>query len=113
MPTLFNLAIYLINVFGVFFLAAIVVFAIACVVMWIQDRLQRQHAVRRNFPVLGRFRYGIENLGPYLRQYLFDTDRGLLPFNRAERSWVYRAAKNLENTVAFGSTLDLTEPGTI
>src|SRR5690606_29800022 len=59
------------------------------------------------------FRYGIENLGPYLRQYLFDTDRGLLPFNRVERAWVYRASKNLDSTAAFGSTLDLTEPGTV
>lgn len=112
MQTMLNWAIYLINAFGIFFLVAIAAIAFACALMWIEDRSQRQHAVRRNFPLLGRFRYGIENLGPYLRQYLFDTDRGLLPFNRAERSWVYRAAKNLENTIAFGSTLDLNTPGT-
>ena len=112
MDTLARWAIYLVNVFGIFILVVIFGLIVGCIVMWIEDRLQRAHTVRSNFPVLGRFRYGIENLGPYLRQYLFDTDRGLLPFNRAERSWVYRAAKNIENTVAFGSTLDLTEPGT-
>ena len=31
-------------------------------------------------------------------------DREEMPFNRAERSWVYRAAKNEDSTVAFGST---------
>ncbi len=113
MQTLFNWAIYLINAFGIFFLVVIAGLVIGCTFMWIEDRIQHQHAVRRNFPLFGRFRYGIENLGPYLRQYLFDTDRGLLPFNRVERSWVYRAAKNLENTIAFGSTLDLNTPGTV
>lgn len=112
MQTLTRWAVYLINAFGIFFLVVIVGFVIGCALMWIEDRRQRQHTVRANFPLLGRFRYGIENLGPYLRQYLFDTDRGLLPFNRVERSWVYRAAKNIENTIAFGSTLDLNTPGT-
>jgi glutamate synthase domain-containing protein 2 len=40
-------------------------------------------------------------------------DREELPFNRAQRSWAYRAAKNVSNTVAFGSTLDATLPGTV
>src|SRR5690606_30730638 len=53
------------------------------------------------------------HLGPFLRQYLYDTDRDRLPFNRAERSWVYRAAKNVDTTVAFGSTLDIRQPGTV
>ena len=85
---------------------------LALAVMYVYDLRQRQHAVRRNFPVIGRMRYGIEFLGPFLRQYLFETDRDLLPFSRADRAWVYRAAKNLDNTAPFGSTLDLSEPGT-
>jgi len=36
-----------------------------------------------------------------------------MPFNRAQRSWVYRSAKNIDNTVAFGSTRDLNPTGTI
>ena len=40
-------------------------------------------------------------------------DREELPFNRAERTWVYRAAKNVSNMVAFGSTRDLKPRGTI
>jgi len=36
-----------------------------------------------------------------------------MPFNREQRSWVYRAAKNLDNTVAFGLTRDLKPAGTV
>ena len=36
-----------------------------------------------------------------------------LPFNRAQRSWVYQAAKDLDTTVGFGSTKDLRPPGTV
>ncbi len=39
-----------------------------------------------------------------LTQYFFAMDREELPFNRAQRAWVYRAAKDLSNTMAFGST---------
>ena len=40
-------------------------------------------------------------------------DREELPFNRAQRIWVYRAAKNVDNTVAFGSTRNIHERGNI
>lgn len=113
MQMLTQMAVWFVNIFGIFTFVVIGGLLIGFALMSIQDRLQRVHAVRRNFPLLGRFRYGIESLGPFLRQYLFDTDRGLLPFNRADRSWIYRAAKNLDNTAAFGSTLDLTEPGAV
>jgi glutamate synthase domain-containing protein 2 len=51
-------------------------------------------------------------MGEFFRQYFFALDREELPFNRAQRSWVYRAAKGVDNTVAFGSTLNLSPPGT-
>lgn len=113
MQTLINWAVFFIDAAGIFVIVVLSGLLIGATLMYIEDHFQRHQAVRRNFPLLGRFRYGIENLGPFLRQYLFDTDRGLLPFNRAERSWVYRAAKNVENTAAFGSTLDLNTPGSV
>jgi glutamate synthase domain-containing protein 2 len=87
--------------------------ALAVVVMYVMDVSQTAHAVRRNYPVIGRFRYLFETLGQFFRQYFFAMDREELPFNRAERSWVYRAAKNVNNTVAFGSTRDLRPTGTV
>ena len=81
-------------------------------VLYVIDITQTQHAIRRNFPVVGRFRYFFEHLGEFFRQYFFAQDREEMPFNRAQRSWVYRAAKDIDNTIAFGSTRDLTPIGT-
>ncbi|MEZ5498678.1 MAG: FMN-binding glutamate synthase family protein [Steroidobacteraceae bacterium] len=99
------------------FLAALFVLAIGLLALWVGvlyvvDKTQTRHAVRRNFPVIGRFRWVFEHLGEFLRPYLFAGDREELPFNRAERAWVYRAAKNLDSTVPFGSTRDLRPVGT-
>ena len=80
--------------------------------MYIVDRTQTSQTVRRNFPVVGRFRYLFERLGEFFRQYFFALDREEMPFNRAQRSWAYRASKGVDNTVAFGSSLDLSLCGT-
>ncbi|RED49043.1 FMN-binding glutamate synthase family protein [Aestuariispira insulae] len=82
-------------------------------VLYILDVTQTKHAIRRNFPVIGRFRYFFEHMGEFFRQYFFAQDREEMPFNRAQRSWIYRSAKNLDNTIAFGSTRDLSPVGTI
>jgi len=100
------------------FLAVLFIFAVGCIVlavtvMFIIDRTQTQQAIRRNYPVIGRFRYLFEHLGQFFRQYFFAMDREELPFNRAERVWVYRAAKNVDRTIAFGSTRDLEHTGTV
>ncbi len=92
-------------------LAGIVMLILA--IMFVQDIFQTKHAVRRNFPVIGRMRYFLEKQGDYFRQYFFSNEREELPFNRATRNWVYRTSKNIGGTIAFGSTNDLREPGTI
>ncbi len=79
--------------------------------MYLADITQKKQAIRRNYPVIGRFRYLFEHMGEFFRQYFFALDREELPFNRAQRSWVYRAAKNIDSTVAFGSTQPLDNPG--
>ena len=81
--------------------------------MYIADVNQKEHAIRKNYPVIGRFRYFFEHLGEFFRQYFFALDREELPFNRAQRSWVYRAAKNIDSTIAFGSTRPLDRAGDI
>jgi len=88
-------------------------FALLVVILYLVDVSQTEHAIRRNFPVIGRFRGLFEQLGEFFRQYFFAMDREELPFNRAERNWVYRAAKNVDNTIAFGSTRDLRPTGTV
>jgi len=86
---------------------------VALLVLFILDMSQTRDAIRRNYPVLGRFRNIFSTLGEFFRQYFFAMDREEMPFNRAERDWINRATKNHENTVAFGSTKNLTPPGTV
>ncbi|MDI3324124.1 FMN-binding glutamate synthase family protein [Pontibacterium granulatum] len=86
---------------------------LAVVYMYIRDVTQSKQAVRRNYPVIGRFRYLFEKQGEFFRQYFFAMDREEMPFNRAERSWVYRASKNVDRMLAFGSTRNLELSGSI
>jgi glutamate synthase domain-containing protein 2 len=95
------------------FILALGIVVIVVIYMYIADVTQTTHAVRRNYPVFGRFRYLFETLGEFFRQYFFAMDREELPFNRAERAWVYRSAKNIDSTVPFGSTRSLNPPGTV
>ena len=82
-------------------------------VLYILDVSQTKQAIRRNYPVVGRFRYFFEHMGTFFRQYFFAMDREEMPFNREQRNWAYRAAKNVDSTVAFGSTRDLKPRGTV
>jgi len=103
----------LLEILAILFVTSVGVASIVVIIIYFIDRNQTVHAIRRNYPVIGRFRYWFEHLGTFFRQYFFTMDREELPFNRAERSWVYRAAKNISNTVAFGSTRDLKPAGTV
>lgn len=93
-----------------FMLTAILIIVI---VMYLIDKNQTTHTIRRNYPVVGRFRYMFEHMGEFFRQYFFAQDREELPFNRAERSWAYRSAKKVDSTIAFGSTRQLETPGDV
>lgn len=101
-------------VFG-YILAAVVLLGLGTMSWYyVYDRwIQRDHAIRRNFPIYGRFRYVMENLGEYFRQYWFTADWEERPFNRLTRAWVYRSAKGVSNYVAFGSEVDSQQPGHI
>ena len=97
------------------FFGWIVAGLVTLILLWmlIQDLTQKTHAIRHNYPLIGRFRYLFENLGEYFRQYFFAQDREELPFNRATRSWIYRTSKGLGGLLGFGSTNDLRQPGSI
>ncbi|MFO6466097.1 FMN-binding glutamate synthase family protein [Jannaschia sp. KMU-145] len=81
-------------------------------VLFVIDRTQTEDAIRRNYPVIGRFRHLFTELGEFFRQYFFAMDREELPFNRAQRDWIKRAGEGMPNTVAFGSTRDIRVAGT-
>lgn len=108
-----NWAVTLFVWLEVAFVASVGLILLTILVMYISDVTQNTHTIRKNYPVIGRFRYYFEHLGSFFRQYFYAQDREELPFNRAERSWVYRAAKNIDSSVGFGSTLSLQTPGTL
>ncbi|MFQ5629953.1 MAG: FMN-binding glutamate synthase family protein, partial [bacterium] len=75
------------------------------------DYLQKKHAVLRNFPVIGHFRYMAEAIRPEISQYFIESDTDGVPFNREQRSVVYQRAKKARDTVPFGTKRDVYEVG--
>jgi len=100
------------QVLALLFVLVLGVLVVVVAVFFVLDKTQTGDAIRRNYPVIGRFRGVFSTLGEFFRQYFFAMDREELPFNRAQREWVKHAAKGAGNTVAFGSTRSLTVPGT-
>ncbi|WP_306152454.1 FMN-binding glutamate synthase family protein [Roseovarius sp. MMSF_3281] len=94
------------------FVIALGLLALTVLILFILDKTQTGDAIRRNYPVIGRFRGLFTKLGEFFRQYFFAMDREEMPFNRAQRDWVYHAGKGKGNTVAFGSTRNLAISGT-
>ena len=105
-------AMSVLNFLALAFVWALGLLAAVLLIMYVIDRRQRGDAIRRNYPVIGRFRHVFSTLGEFFRQYFFAMDREEMPFNRAQRDWVERSAAGHGNTVAFGSTRNLGIPGT-
>ncbi|MCH7677777.1 FMN-binding glutamate synthase family protein [candidate division KSB1 bacterium] len=75
------------------------------------DLLQKKHAVLRNFPLIGHFRYIAEAIRPEISQYFIESYTNGVPFNREQRSIVYQRAKKVRDTVPFGTKKDVYEVG--
>ncbi|MFI4918480.1 MAG: FMN-binding glutamate synthase family protein [Legionellales bacterium] len=88
-----------------------VAFLSVIVLLWIYDLLQRKHTILRNFPVLGHFRYFLEFIRPEIQQYFIATDESEEPFNRESRSLIYQRAKNIRDTIPFGTERDIAAIG--
>jgi glutamate synthase domain-containing protein 2 len=71
------------------------------------DLRQHRHAIIRNYPVVGHFRFWLEAFGPELRQYIVTSNDEERPFSRDQRRWVYASAKGEVNTFGFGTDNDL------
>lgn len=82
-------------------IVAVVVIVLA--VLAIIDLFQTKHAIRRNYPLIGRLRYLLEKLGPELRQYIVTNNDEERPFSRDQRRWVYSSAKMENQYFGFGS----------
>jgi len=74
------------------------------------DVLQRRHSLWRNFPIFARIRWLAEELRPFLRAYIVESETEGRPFNHEERTLVYRRAKDVSSVEPFGSHLDIDKP---
>jgi len=77
----------------------------------VHDALQPNQAVKRNFPVIGHFRYMFEAIRPEINQYFIESNTDGTPFNREIRSIAYQRAKLELQTLPFGTQRDVYEVG--
>ena len=73
----------------------------------VYDLVQRKHAILRNFPIIGHFRYLLEAVGPELRQYIVTGNDEERPFSRDQRRWVYASSKRENNYFGFGTDAEM------
>ncbi len=99
-----------------FVLTAIIVLAILLpaiflFVLWRRDERQEEHAVLRNYPLLGKMRYILEKMGPELRQYLFLNNNEAKPFSRNDYQQTVMSGKYKDRIMGFGSERNFDEAG--
>ncbi|MES2826630.1 MAG: FMN-binding glutamate synthase family protein [Bacteroidota bacterium] len=89
----------------------IAIFTGPVVLLGIYDLYQPKHSIVRNYPVIGRLRYFAEDLRPKVYQYFVESDTNGKPFSRLSRSLIYQRAKMENDTIPFGTQLDVYENG--
>ncbi len=81
------------------------------VLLGFYDMFQAKHAIMRNFPILGRGRYVMEEMRPKIYQYFIESDTSGRPISRIFRTVVYQRAKRELDTAPFGTQLDVYDAG--
>ncbi|MBP9150649.1 MAG: FMN-binding glutamate synthase family protein [Flavobacteriales bacterium] len=87
------------------------VVVVPIILIGIRDILQEKQAIRRNFPVIGNFRYMLEKVRPEIMQYFVETDTEGKPINRLYRSLIYQRSKSMLDTSPFGTQRNVYETG--
>lgn len=87
------------------------ILVIPIILIGVRDIFQQKHAIRRNFPVIGNFRYMLEKVRPEIMQYFVETDTEGKPINRLYRSLIYQRSKSMMDTSPFGTQRNVYENG--
>ncbi|MEL7481908.1 MAG: FMN-binding glutamate synthase family protein [Pseudomonadota bacterium] len=110
LPVLASLALFALSLAGwqrsVFAVIGAILFG-ALLLVGLYDIVQTRHALWRNYPILSRVRWIAEELRPFLRAYIVESETEGRPFNHEDRAMVYRRAKNVSSVEPFGSHLDI------
>lgn len=93
------------------FFAWLLILTIPLLLIALHDAKQKKHAILRNFPLIGRARWIIESVRPFVQQYILETDTSGAPISRMFRNIVYQRAKNSRDTIPFGTQIDTYKTG--
>ncbi len=93
------------SVFSIVFL----VFTLVYTAVGFYDLKFSTHNLNRLYPVVAYIRYFLESYRVEIQQYFIANDTEERPFNREQRSLVYQRAKNVRDTIAFGTQRNLME----
>ena len=85
--------------------ALVIIIPLLVVALW--DFFQTRHTLRRNYPLIARVRWLMEDLRPFLRSYVVEADLEGRPFNHDERALIYARAKGQLDSHPFGTELDV------
>lgn len=81
------------------------------ILVGLNDMFQERQAIRRNFPIIGNFRYILEFFRPEINQYFVESNTSGTPFNRLDRSLIYQRAKGELDTLPFGTQKNVYDVG--
>ena len=85
--------------------ALIVLLPAALIAVW--DFFQTEHTLRRNYPLVSRIRWLMEDLRPFAQAYIVEDDLDGRPFSHQERALVYARAKGDLDVHPMGTELDV------
>lgn len=86
-------------------LALWVLVPLLLIAVW--DFLQVNHSLRRNYPLISRVRWLMEDLRPFAQAYIVEDDLDGRPFSHQERVLVYARAKGDLDSHPMGTELDV------
>lgn len=81
------------------------------IILGLVDIMQKKHAIMRNYPIVGRLRYLMEDIRPKIYQYFVESDIDGSPVNRVDRSTIYQRAKRELNSQPFGTQFNVYAEG--
>lgn len=102
-------ALYLVNEFGNPLTIGLLVATGFYTVIGFYDIFFSRHNLNHLYPVVAYIRYFLESYRVEIQQYFIANDTEENPFNREQRSLVYQRAKNIRDTIAFGTQRNLLE----
>lgn len=107
---IFGLSLFLVSLLVYYYFKSGLLFLVCIAILLViglANSLQKKHAILRNFPILGYFRYFFETISPEIQQYFIERTTDGKPFSRNQRTLAYQRAKNIDATIAFGTQLNL------